>query len=591
MIADGAIPSPGRLHSQHTLRGQSSISSIATTRQATRRDSAATATLTEPFDALAVKEPKTSGETSKSDKRKSQTGPGIIDLRDVNIPVKNKKPGKGRGWRSTPLIEEKPRDNRKPRGRQAAENANGWATEEATDIAEMGEFDFAENLSKFDKRKVFDDIRRDDTTADEDRLVSFNRTKPRPGTNGGRNLHYTENVLDIPGSHDASRWKSEAGETEDENVQDGNYSSGRGSKRAGSRRPIPSRKGSTMPNHLDRKDLSPRPVSRIQTGSPLNGSVSGIKASFRVASNNKPCHTVSPLQMLELEQLCTSELGLTEDMLTENAGRSIAEAILKPAPPASSTSAETMTAQSHSAEPKNVLFLLGDHKSAARALAAARHLRNRRLRVTVCMIGLERGEDQLLEVVQKQLKTYKLSLGHLERWEDYQAKLANNTTTGPAGNNTVQPPDFIVDGLLCVHHAFDELRTDDQANVFSMIKWANLFVSKNKNGTNAGTQILSIDVPSGLSATSGVIAEADGQALIMNSSQIVCLGAPKAGLLSFMASDHQHVPQSIVDCTKWAVRIVDIGISHVAWQRNGSRRKQGVEFGSEWIIPLKLVGV
>jgi len=207
------------------------------------------------------------------------------------------------------------------------------------------------------------------------------------------------------------------------------------------------------------------------------------------------------------------------------------------------------------------------------------------------MIGLERGEDQLLEVVQKQLKTYKLSLGHLERWEDYQAKLANNTTTGPAGNNTVQPPDFIVDGLLCVHHAFDELRTDDQANVFSMIKWANLFVSKNKNGTNAGTQILSIDVPSGLSATSGVIAEADGQALIMNSSQIVCLGAPKAGLLSFMASDHQHVPQSIVDCTKWAVRIVDIGISHVAWQRNGSRRKQGVEFGSEWIIPLKLVGV
>ena len=28
---------------------------------------------------------------------------------------------------------------------------NGWATEAATDIQEMGNFDFAGNLSKFDK--------------------------------------------------------------------------------------------------------------------------------------------------------------------------------------------------------------------------------------------------------------------------------------------------------------------------------------------------------------------------------------------------------------------------------------------------------
>lgn len=588
MIADGMVPSPGRPLTHQTLRGQSSISSIATTRKATRRDSAATATLTEPFDALAVKDTKAQTETSKQEKRKSQTGPGIIDLRDVNLPVKNKKPGKGRGWRNTPLIEEKPRQTRKQRGRQAAEDPNGWATEEATDIAEMGEFDFAENLSKFDKRKVFDDIRRDDTTADEDRLVSFNRTKPRPGTNGGRNLHYTENVLDVPDPHDASRWKSEAGETEDEVVKDDHYSSGRNSRRAGSRRPLQSRKGSTMPNHLDRKEPSPRPLTRMPTGSPLNGSISGIRASFRIASNSKPCHTVSPLQMLEVEQLCTSELGLTEDMLTENAGRSIAEAILKSSSLSVSSSAEATTTQLQLAEPKNVLFLLGNHKSAARALAAARHLRNRRLRVTVCIVGLERGEDQLLELVKKQLKTYKLSLGHLERWEDYQAKLANGATV-TSEKTAVQPPDFIVDGLLGVHHAFDELRTDDQAAVFSMIKWANLFISKHKSDSGTGTLILSIDVPSGLSATSGIIAEADGHPLVMNSSRIVCLGAPKAGLLAFMAGDHHHIPQSQVDHTKWAVCVADVGISHVAWQRNGSRRKQGIEFGNEWVVPLKLV--
>jgi len=34
------------------------------------------------------------------------------------------------------------------------------------DIQELPDFDFAENLSKFDKRSVFDQIRNEDTTAD-----------------------------------------------------------------------------------------------------------------------------------------------------------------------------------------------------------------------------------------------------------------------------------------------------------------------------------------------------------------------------------------------------------------------------------------
>ena len=594
MIADGAIPSPMKPAGQQSLRGQSSISSIATARntarKVSRRDSSATATLTEPFDALAVKEEKQAQvQAEMVEKRKSQTGPGIIDLNDVYqvAPKSNKKPpGKGRGWRNTPLIEEKPRSGRKQRGRQAAEDQNGWATEEATDIADMGDFDFESNHAKFDKRKVFDDIRRDDTTADEERLVSFNRSKAKPGTNGGRNLHFTENVLDVPDTLDTNRWKSEAGETEDEIIRDEHYSSGRNSRRAASRQPIQSRKSSVPLTHLNRKDPSPRPLTRMPTGSPMNGSISGLRASFRVASNNKPCHAVSPLQMLELEQLCTSELGLTEDMLTENAGRVIAEGILESA---SLAAASTLnTAQAQPSEIKNVLFLLGNHKSAARALAAARQLRNRRLRVTVCLLGLERGENQLLEIVRKQLRIYKLSLGHVERWDDYQAKLANGTTGTNAGTTSVQPPDFIVDALLGVHHAFDELRTDDQATVFGMIKWANLNASKVATRTKStiSAPILSIDVPSGLSATSGITAEADGQPLIMSSTSIVCLGAPKAGLLAFMAGDHHHIT---IDTSAWAVSVADIGISLVAWQRNGSRRKQGVEFGNEWILPLRLV--
>jgi enhancer of mRNA-decapping protein 3 len=246
--------------------------------------------------------------------------------------------------------------------------------------------------------------------------------------------------------------------------------------------------------------------------------------------------------MLEIEQLCTSELGLTEDMLSENAGRSIAEAVLR-----------------SSTDVRNVVFLVGNHKSGARAIAAARHLRNRRLRITVVILGGER-EELLLEIVRRQLSIYKKGQGYVDRWDELQTKLSNG---GPQ-------PDVVVDAILGVHVAFDELRTDDQATTFEMIRWASRL-----------STVLSVDVPSGLSATSGLITEAEGQLLVMNSKQVVALGAPKVGLLHAMAMDGAEA--------SWNVVVADIGISTAAWQKHGSRRKHGIEFGTDWVVPVKFV--
>jgi enhancer of mRNA-decapping protein 3 len=563
MIADGAVPSPlsisqGDLGRRPAVK-QSSVSSIATTlpqpiapKPRGRRDSQATAVLTEPFDALAVGDEVDSKKKEKKSKHKSnhsQTGPGIIDLKDINGPLQPtntkppKKQGKGKGWRQTPLIEEIPaasKHARRQRGRKQ-DDANGWATEDATDIQDMGDFDFVTNLSKFNKRQVFDDIRKDDTTADDERLVSFNR-KAKPGTNGGKNLHWTENVLDSPQVHEP--WNSEAGETENDGREE-HYSSGLGSKRAGSKRPLQSRKGSMLPSQIERT-ASPRPYANVVKGgvSPINGSVSGLRASFRLESN-KPCHCISPLQMVEIEQLCYTELGLTEDMLSENAGRSIAETVLK---------------SFSTTEVRHVVVLAGNHKSGARAIAAARHLRNRRLRVTVVVMGGER-EEMMLEVVRKQLSIYKKGQGYVDRWDEFQSKTAAG---GPQ-------PDVIIDAILGVHVTFDELRTDDQATAFEMIRWASRF-----------SDILSVDVPSGLSATSGLITEAEGQLLVMNSRTVVALGAPKLGLLHAMAMDGAEA--------SWKVLVADIGISTAVWQKHGSRRKHGIDFGNEWLVPVKFVG-
>lgn len=656
MIANGAVQSPPPAPPAQNLRGQSSISSIATARKADRRDSTATATLTEPFDAMALKT-KEGQEKSRPDKKKSQTAPGIIDMRDINHgPLKSKKqnqaqtqsqPGKGKGWRNTPLIEEKPtRPTRKQRGRPSAQDdPNGWATEEVTDIAEMGDFDFATSNSKFDKRKVFDDIRRDDTTADEDRLVSHNRLpKARPGTNGGRNLHFSENVLDGPETNDASRWKSEAGETEDDELKEGHYSSGRNSRRAGSRRPLQSRKASTVPLAFDRKDPSPsRQLSRMPTASPLNGTMAAEnRATFRIASTNKPCHTISPLQMLELEQLCIAELGMTEDMLSENAGRSIAEAILHPPSPQSQLFSHTPLTSISSTPPdppRSVLFLLGNHKSAARTLVAARHLRNRRLRVTVCMLGLNRAgdEEHLYEVVRKQLNIYRANGGTVERWEDYLAKLNTPSTSSQNGidkaNHSITSttiPDVVVDCLLGYHLTFDDLRGEELAGVFSMVKWVNLqaahfppmhtsshlhhppSVAQALSGATSQTLtsasqpeksfvVISIDIPTGLSATTGVPSTIDSQPLFMHATQILSLGAPKTGLLAAVSTAATAAtPTGIEDVSSasssarnWTVRVVDVGIGGTVWNKLGGglgtrRGGKGVDFGNDWIVGVKL---
>lgn len=174
-------------------------------------------------------------------------------------PVKTKETTRSqRGWRQTPLLEPNPSfqpfTTLKRRGKRGArEQQNGWGTEDATDVQEMGDFDFADNLAKFDKQGVFNQLLAEDGTADEDRLVSHNRlSRAKPGTNSGRNLAYNENVLEsTPNGAPKMRtemWKSEESDTDNLAFQR-DAGSGRASRRAESKMPAnrraTSRKGSS----------------------------------------------------------------------------------------------------------------------------------------------------------------------------------------------------------------------------------------------------------------------------------------------------------------------------------------------------------
>jgi len=395
---------------------------------------------------------------------------------------------KSQGWRQTAFVEPASAASqaspehiiqpvaklRKKTRRTYAEHPSGWATEDATDIQELGEFDFQSNLSKFDKRRVFEEIRNDDTTADEARLVSFNR-KVKPGTNGGKNLHWTENVLDSPENSDTG---------DDAVISDAKPSneniSGRERSR-GSARIQTSRKSSailgqsTMPQitAIGRTQLnttrttSPRP-GRSSVSPMIGPNVTG--ASLRLSTTNRSCPAVSPLQTLEVEQIAVAEFGLSEDVITENAGRGIAEA--------------AVGLLSDDAAAPTILIITGNHRTGARAISAARHLRNRGHRVTVCVLGLEH-EAELLENCRKQLDIFRKIGGRVLKWEDLSTRLSAAELA----------PDLVIDALFGMHIAFDDLRTDDQAVAFEMISWVN----------RSNVHVLSVDVPSGMSASSGML--------------------------------------------------------------------------------------
>ena len=367
-------------------------------------------------------------------------------------------------------------------------------------IQEMGDFDFTANLSKFDKRGVFDQLKQEDTTADEERLVSFNRLPPRAGTAGGKNLHFTENVLDSPLAESRRAWSSHHSEADSE----ARISSGRSSRRNLSRishKQPPSRKGSaiaadqygtgsgSVPDSSKARTrwTSRGPSSKLQANRDISSSrdptmthlpaPAQSKPSFRIASSNQYCPCLTPLQMLELEHVASGEFAMTDELLTENASRSIAVTATKLL-----QSSKELNDRIKGGFRPVVVLLAGNTKSGARAVAGVRQLRNHGIRVMVTVLGLERDDD-LLDTMQRQLALYEKCGGHLVKPARLSSTLRNLHAT----------PDLIIDALLGMHLSFDDLRTDDQETYFGLADWA-------KNSP----QVMAIDVPSGIDASIGM---------------------------------------------------------------------------------------
>ncbi|KAG6041529.1 hypothetical protein E4U41_003689 [Claviceps citrina] len=521
--------------------------------------------------------------------------------------------GHGKGWRQTPILQStssfQPFHSLKNNGNGLKAVAdNGWASEDVTE--EMGEFDFENNLAKFDKRTIFDQMRREDEVDEADRLVSHNR-RPKPGTSGGKNFHHTEMVLEAPaplGGQSADFWNSEAEVAVNEPEKLGGREARNMTAEQGFKHPRAESKSGVSRRSQSRK------ASNVATSQPLsrvNSSVRIFESSARRATSqlgsrdaddhllqqrvdqpglylipsNRRVEAISTLQMLNLENIAANELGFSEALMAENAGRGIAEvAVMALSDPAIKVRFELAHASSladgsSSSGASTIVVLAGNNKSGIRALAAARHLRNKNFDILVCLVGVEREKD-LLEDLRRQVQLYRAFGGKVHNKNDFFEHLRKSSSSG-----TPVSASLIIDALLGLTISFEELRIGDQATVYELMEWAN----RNE------AFVLSVDVPTGIDPTSGKIAVIDGAHLYVKPRYVVAIGAPKKGLLEAVTPPPDGEPGVLSSSTasddEWRLFVADMGLGSAVWRKAGTKIRKGIDFDGKWVLEMRYRGV
>ena len=517
---------------------------------------------------------------------------------------------KSKGWRSTPLLQPSPqtpdtahkssqRTLRKKKGAREAEQ-NGWATEDASEIQDLGDFDFEANHKLFDKKEVFDQLRQGDTTADEERLVNHNKL-PRPGTSGGKNLHPTENVLSprIAPYHSNELESTSDADTE-LNFPNGRSSSKHSLSRVAMKKQ-PSRQNSSQ---IERPHPLSASMSSVRSGTSFSGKrvppistspmptrtrspFSALSATVALSSTSEihlanprtgaTCPVLLPTALITLENETCARYGITPDAITETAARAVAEIAMSMLDNSSRRPSRTNTLRgsvvsTHAASvglsPDSVqsvvVVIAGHHTTGARALAAVRHLLVRNCRIIIAEVQQQQQQQQhhSREAQGEQINEYKQQQAILKRLIKGGASIKRGSWRKASAHIKAlpAPPAIIIDAFLA-GETYDTLDPDAPDSVRDIIDWAN----------RSRAPVLSIQCPSGVSGIDGSAPVVEGEPLAIRPERVLGLGAPVKGLLD-----------AVKNGDKFEIWLADIGVE-IALAKG-----EGVGFGREWVIELAI---
>ncbi len=181
-------------------------------------------------------------------------------------------------------------------------------------------------------------------------------------------------------------------------------------------------------------------------------------------------------QMREVDRIAIGETGPNLYQMMENAGRNLA--------------ISTLDMLGSHWQKANIVVLAGPGGNGGGGICAARHLANRNARVSLCLSA----PDRLGEVPAFQRKVFQGTPG-----QEISPEALDKTA-----------PDIVIDALIGY-----SLKGAPRGTALPLIEWAN----------HQGN-VLSLDVPSGIDATSGASAGA-----FIRSDRTMTLALPKTGLL------------------------------------------------------------
>ncbi|KAK9448801.1 YjeF N-terminal domain-containing protein [Limtongia smithiae] len=439
---------------------------------------------------------------------------------------------------------------------------DGWASGDTAGFKNT-EFDFQGNLDRFDKKTVFDEIRQADTTDPSERLVSFNlrdktadvaaqeRIRKLVQRPPRRDYLPSENVL---GTQNA-QWQG-LSDSDDGISEQVTYSGQMDDEESEAIKPPP-------PKQPHRRSVALSRVSSRNGTPPLFQFSRPPRRLAYCTSDGSASQFICPSfgtgQISAVEQAALTLYSLQPAQLAENAGAAISRLALSILGGRRRFERRRTQINAHPV----VVVLAGNHDSGARAIAGARMLVNRLVRVVVLFTDESTELARPKETVDMQMRAFKSAGGKTtSRLDVLQATLRVLDS----------PPELIIDALQglavgATGSAGARIGGGVPGWMYEAVQWA----------SQQSAPTLAIDIPAGTDADTGTV-------LVSNMGRakwLLCLGMPTTGVAHYLQYMEEELEQEVESA------VADIGIP-IRCFRKTLGEAEGLAFASEWKVVIRL---